>query len=49
LPIKVNGKEINEHPDMISALLSHHSTRSKKLQLREQYVEEAEEKSEISV
>jgi hypothetical protein len=34
---------------MISALLSHHSTKSRKLQLREQYVDEAEEKSQISV
>ena len=34
---------------MISALISHHSTKSRKLQLREQYVDEAEEKSQISV
>jgi len=34
---------------MISALISHHSTKSRKLQLREQYVDEAEEKSHISV
>ena len=34
---------------MISALISHHNTKSRKLQLREQYVDEAEEKSKISV
>lgn len=48
MPTKVAGNEMTEHPDMVSALLSHHSAKSKKLQLREMYAEAGEERGEIS-